>query len=233
MFINHFNHQWSENNSQLVRNGINENEEVQYHDEIKEKCRINGSANLITTSSSFGSLASITLDGEREVLKRNLSHSTSSGSSSSRRRTNSSTSSSSSDSVNPSSQRHYSTLPHSTTSHVGLHLKLSHSNVNSCTLPLSNSSASPARPHPVKKSSSSSIVRGSSFTQSNGHGHQYHNSYNHHGYSSAPAGPPLKCAGVGWGKGAPPWAHPHLVATVSSPGGSTCTTLVVPSTSEY
>ncbi|KAF2360456.1 hypothetical protein FHG87_008790, partial [Trinorchestia longiramus] len=209
-----------------------------------------------TNTTNFGSLASIVFETDREALKRNLSLSTSSGSasSSSRYRINSTASSTSSDSssnsLNSSIKRDYSTLPHSISATTGLHLKLSKGLRSSSTLPLSCAS-SPSRTSNKGLVKSPSVNSYIPFDSSGLPLSRYHSSATacslrknsvtangsarstcedvHTGGSNSKSGGKAERSAASKSRGRERQIpHPHLVATVSSPGGSTFTSFVLP-----
>ncbi|XP_018007826.1 uncharacterized protein LOC108665565, partial [Hyalella azteca] len=210
-----------------------------------------------TNSANFGSLASIVFESEREALRRNLSLSTSSGSASfsSRNRTNSTASSTSSDSssnsLNGAMKRDFSTLPHSISATTGLHLILPKGLRSSSTLPLSCASGVPSRAFNkglVKSPSVNSYIpyetSGAPLSRYNSAAtasSQCKNSVTANGsvrssyadVNSNSFNNNSNCNGerlsTARNRGRDRHAHhPHLVATISSPGGSTFTSFVLP-----
>ena len=201
-----------------------------------------------------GSLVSMVFEPGDKNTKLSHSNSSSSGTSSSgsrqRSNSNASTSSDSSsyNSMNSLSKRQYSTLPHSCSS-TGLYLKLTSSNRSSSTLPLSSNSTSKTHSVPRRSLPSDQISSLASFNPEN--------QIEIGDVTTAPEtdqAPPIfgNCSKAppisgNCSKAPPPflngtsvyrnpilsnedrqWSHPHLVGTVSSPGGSTFTSFIVP-----
>jgi len=241
MFINHFNQQWAENNKQESKSSEKLNDESDLEDGKQQARRTSTSvkglslfsANLIspTNNGTFGSLASVVLESDKELLKSNLCHSNSSSSSSStsRRRSNSSGSSSSSEGYQPPTggpRRQYATLPHSLSGNV---TTSKYSNKRSTSTLPTNSHKISSPDDKIATTTSedlpSSCQEVSGSIISNSSGPISNKELLMGGLASVYTNPTLPGEDKDLGG---PTPHPTVVGTVSSPGGSTFTSFIVP-----